>query len=566
MRQLVRFALLAGTVSLLAGCYYDPGYNYVRPTDESGQGDVYYGTPEPAPVYDTGYGPAGYYGPDYGDYGYYGGGFGVSTIWVDDGHGHRYRREVPRGDGRGHDFNHDHDHDGDHRPGGDGRPHDWNGRDHGSAGGRPPDGGHRPPPPGGWQHSGGGPRPGGNGGPRGGSPNGHPSSSGHPAASHGGDHADHDDHHHCRQSHAPGLMTWRGLAMIVALLLLSGCGSLRYYAHVGKGQARVLLHRRAIDTVIADPHTDPTLARRLALALAARRFASATLALPDNRSYTTYVDLQRPFVAWNVFATPTYSLAPVTHCFPFAGCVAYRGYFAEDKAQAESARLRAEGKDVSVGGVPAYSTLGWFADPVLSSMLRWDDDELSGTIFHELAHQRVYVKDDTAFNESYATFVQRQGLLAWRQSRGLGPADDRDERMERGFVTQVIALRTRLTERYAQGGDTQALARAKREEFDAFRQRYAQWRDVEWKGDRRYDAWVDGDINNASLLPFGLYEQWVPAFATLFAQCEGAWPLFFQRVAALATLPAATREARLRALMPAGTAARSESLPQRNAG
>lgn len=328
-------------------------------------------------------------------------------------------------------------------------------------------------------------------------------------------------------------------------LSLGGC----YYAHVATGQASLVLERKPIARVVADAHTDAPLKARLTLALQAREFASTRLGLPHNRSYTGYVDLGRPYVAWNVFATKPFSTAAVTHCFPFAGCVAYRGYFSEAMAKAEASRLRQQGLDVSLGGVPAYSTLGWFNDPVLSSMLRWDDDELASTIFHELAHQRVYAKGDTTFNESYASFVQRQGLLAWRASRGLPAVDDRDDRMDQGFAELVLDLQKRLAARYKQGGAPATLLIDKAGAIADFRLRYARWRDNQWTGDHRYDAWVAGDINNASLLPFGLYEHWVPAFAVLFAQCDNNWNTFHQHVAALALLSKAEREQRLMALL-----------------
>ena len=181
------------------------------------------------------------------------------------------------------------------------------------------------------------------------------------------------------------------LAIASLCLLLGACSSLRYYAHVAHGQAALLLQRRPSARVVRDPATAPALASRLRLAAQARQFASARLGLPDNRSYTSYVDLQRPYVAWNVFATAPYSVDAVPQCFPIAGCVAYRGYFELSLAQARAAQLKAQGDDTWIGPVPAYSTLGWFADPIVSSMLRWDDDELIGTIFHELAHQRFYV-------------------------------------------------------------------------------------------------------------------------------------------------------------------------------
>ena len=338
--------------------------------------------------------------------------------------------------------------------------------------------------------------------------------------------------------------------MLAAGCALAGCGSVRYYAQAAHGQAALVAHRRPLDKVLRDPSTPPALAARLRLAQQARRFASTQLDLPDNRSYTTYVDLHRPYVVWNVFAAPRFSVDAVPQCFPIAGCVAYRGWFSEADAQADAARLRARGDDVWVGGVPAYSTLGWFADPVLSSMLRWDDDELASTIFHELAHQLIYVQGDTAFNESFATFVQGEGLRQWRLARGLPPQDGRDEAMDDGFTSLVLALRTRLKALYASGLDATAMAQAKQREIAAFRTRYAQWRDARWRGDHRYDAWVDAPINNARLLPFGLYDQWTPAFAVLFARARRQWPAFYASVRALARESRMARDRALQALQP----------------
>jgi predicted aminopeptidase len=334
-------------------------------------------------------------------------------------------------------------------------------------------------------------------------------------------------------------------------LVLCACSSLRYYAHVAHGQGQLVLQRQPIATLLHDPATDPKLAARLALSQQARRFASRQLGLPDNRSYTRYVELHRPYVVWNVFATPRYSVEAVPQCFPIAGCVAYRGYFDQARAQDAAKRLEARGDDVWVGGVPAYSTLGWFADPILSSMLRWDDDELAGTIFHELAHQLIYVKGDTAFNESFASFVQREGLREWRQSRGLPPQDGRAQAMDDGFTALVLELRKRLRQRYARGGGEVVLAAGKRQEIAAFRQRYRQWREAQWPDDHRYDAWVAQPINNARLLPFGLYDQWTPAFRILFERAGRQWPAFYAQVRKLARRPAAKRDAALQALQSA---------------
>jgi predicted aminopeptidase len=289
---------------------------------------------------------------------------------------------------------------------------------------------------------------------------------------------------------------------------------------------------------------------RLQQAQAARDFASERLALPRNRSYTSYVELGRPFVTWNVFATPEFSVEPVTHCFPFAGCVAYMGFFDRARAQAAARDLSARGDDTQVEGAAAYSTLGWFNDPILSSMLRWDDDELDGVIFHELSHQVLYVKDDTAFNESFASFVQDEGLREWRLARGLLQAPDaaRAHARDDAFTHLVLDLRERLRKLYATDLAPDAMRTAKEGEFSAFRERYAIQRDREWAGDAHYDHWVAAPINNARLLPFGLYDRWVPAFAHLFEQAHHDWPAFHARVAQLAREPAKRRQCRLSAL------------------
>jgi predicted aminopeptidase len=341
----------------------------------------------------------------------------------------------------------------------------------------------------------------------------------------------------------------RLIAMAAVGLFVSGCASARYYVHVAHGEARLLLERRPVGKVLEDPATSSALAARLRLSQQARRFASRSLDLPDNRSYTSYVQLQRPYVAWNVFAAPRYSVEAVPQCFPIAGCVAYRGYFSETMAQAAAQKLKDGGDDVWVGGVPAYSTLGWFADPILSSMLRWDDDELAGTIFHELAHQLIYVKGDTAFNESFATFVEQQGLREWRRSRSLPAQDTQAQAMDDGFTALVLALRKQLAQGYARGGTPAEREAAKQADIEEFRRHYRQWRDAQWPNQHRYDAWVAAPINNARLLPFGLYDQWTPAFEVVFEQAGHRWRGFYNRVRALAKLPVGPRRLALDGLL-----------------
>lgn len=335
------------------------------------------------------------------------------------------------------------------------------------------------------------------------------------------------------------------------MIVLSGCSTLGYYAHVSKGQLGLMSKRRPIAAMVEDRRIDDGLRARLGEVLDAREFASQRLHLPRNRSYTRFVALKRPFVSWSVFAAPEFSVEPLTHCFPFAGCVAYRGYFRLEKAERQAARLRERGFETDVEGVAAYSTLGWFADPVFSSMLRWGQDELIGIVFHELTHQKVYLRDDSAFNESLAMFVQQQGLREWRRTRGLPPATAEDERRERSFVARVLALRERLASIYAQPWDPERMRRAKAEAIAAFRADYARMREDVLAGFARYDDWAAEPINNAKLVPFGLYDGWLPAFAALFAECGGDWRRFHARVAALARLPKAQREAALAAAMQA---------------
>ncbi len=346
------------------------------------------------------------------------------------------------------------------------------------------------------------------------------------------------------------------LVISTVLLAQAGCTTLGYYAHVTGGQIALLAHRKPIARILADPHGDPALQARLTQARAARQFASTRLDLPRNRSYTSYVALDRPYVTWNVFATAEFSIEPELHCFPFAGCVAYLGFFDRARAGRAAARLQRAGEDTAVEGAAAYSTLGWFADPILSSMLRWDDDELDAVIFHELAHQQLYVKGDTAFNESWATFVQDEGLREWRAERGF-PATDAGlaaRRADAEFTRLVLDLRRRLGALYQRDLPARSMRAAKRAEIDGFRARYAQLRRNGLAGDSRRDAWVAAPINNAKLAPFGLYDAWVPAFAKLFAGSGRRWPTFHSCVRAIAHLARAQRDALLDRLVSSNAA------------
>ncbi|NWA28132.1 aminopeptidase [Pseudomonas gingeri] len=342
----------------------------------------------------------------------------------------------------------------------------------------------------------------------------------------------------------------RGSIGAVLLLLLSACSSINYYSQLAGGQLSLLRAREPVAEVMADPSRDPKLREHLAQSQQARAFASEHLHLPDNRSYRLYADIKRPYVVWNVFATPEFSLTPQQHCFPIAGCVAYRGYYNQGAARGEAALQKQQGMDVYIGGVEAYSTLGWFDDPIISSMMTWGDERLATLIFHELAHQRFYVKDDTEFNESYANFVEQEGTRQWRAARGLPPAKVNDVAQKDQFIELVLQTRERLQQLYAQTLPVEQMRERKAQEFQRLRDEYQRMQASQWGGDKRYDGWVNGPLNNAKLLPFGLYDQWVPAFAALFRQVNGDWPAFFTAVEKLGGLPVDERKAALRKLMP----------------
>ncbi|MFW9082091.1 aminopeptidase [Pseudomonas sp. P2757] len=331
-------------------------------------------------------------------------------------------------------------------------------------------------------------------------------------------------------------------------LLLNGCASVSYYGQLASGQLQLLRAREPVEKVIADPARDAKLRSHLAQSQKARTFASKHLHLPDNQSYRLYADIGRPFVVWNVFATAEFSLSPQNHCFPIAGCVAYRGYYSQSAARGEAALQQLQGLDVSIGGVEAYSTLGWFNDPILNSMMGWGDERLATLIFHELAHQRFYVQDDTEFNESFATFVEQEGTRQWRAFRGLPVENDSRLKQRDQFIQLILDTRSRLEKLYTQPLPAEQMRERKAQQFEQFRRDYRVMRDSQWAGDKRYDAWVNTPLNNARLLPFGLYDQWVPAFANLFKQVGGDWLRFYAEVEKLGELPTQQRKAALKTM------------------
>jgi len=352
----------------------------------------------------------------------------------------------------------------------------------------------------------------------------------------------------------PMLSHLRVLLAATLVLTLSGCGTM-YLAQAAGGQMRVLQARRPIDKVVVDPATPAPLKARLMDVRAAREFAVTEMHLPDNRSYRTYADIKRPFVVWNVVATPEFSVEPKHWCFPIAGCVAYRGYFKEKNARKFASRLASQGFDITVGGVPAYSTLGKFADPVLSTMMRYGDSELVAIIFHELAHQLLYVKNDSEFNEAFATTVEDEGLERWLKSQGhpdLMKEFLEDSANERAFIELFAQTRDRLKKLYASGPPPAELRVMKAAVFSELT---AEARALQRKqGHLYYESWLKEGLNNAHLASVATYYQCVPGFQRLLAEQGGDLARFYAAAKELAKVPRAQRHARL-CQAPAGSAA-----------
>jgi predicted aminopeptidase len=339
-----------------------------------------------------------------------------------------------------------------------------------------------------------------------------------------------------------------GLAL-AAVLLMTGCADLGYYWQSASGHLKLMSAARPVDDWLGDAQAPDRLKARLALSQRIRDFAIKELKLPDNPSYRRYADLHRRAVIFNVVAAPAYSLTLKQWCFPVTGCVGYRGYFDEAQARAEAAQLVAQGYEASVYPVPAYSTLGWMnwagGDPLLNTFINYPEGELARLIFHELAHQVLYASNDTMFNESFATAVERLGGERWLQTEGSDAARQEYAQFNgrrNEFRALANATRKRLERIYedTKGAERETLKQA---ELQSFRERYARLRDS-WGGDanrfRGYDQWV-AEANNASFGAQAVYDELVPGFEALFAREGGDWQRFYDAARRLASMPKAQR-------------------------
>jgi predicted aminopeptidase len=341
----------------------------------------------------------------------------------------------------------------------------------------------------------------------------------------------------------------RIVSVLVLASLVASCQTFGFYRQAAVGQLKILEQRRPTARLIAAPDTDAALRARLVEVSAMLQFAQTRLSLDPKKRYSSYVHLDAPYVVWNVFATPEFSTRPTQWCYPIVGCAAYRGYFHARDAQELARHLIASQHDATVGGIAAYSTLGWFDDPLLSTFINWPNPDLAGLIFHELAHGRVFIRGDTSFNEALATFVERRGVLEWLQWRG-----DEDEvrrttarwaEADR-FVQYLLDWRAQLQRLYDRPYNTTAQRLLKAELMTEIASCYATHRDQ--LGGGASDWFFRESVNNARLVPFAAYHELVAGFAGLFAVSGEVWPTFFSRADGMKRIDADARVTELNRL------------------
>ena len=344
------------------------------------------------------------------------------------------------------------------------------------------------------------------------------------------------------------------LFLLFVFLLLTGCSELSYYRQAAAGQWHLLSQRRDIQELITADQTPDQLKKQLELVQRIRDFASDELLLPDNRSYRTYADLGRSYAVWNVVAAPALSVDPLSWCFPVAGCVPYRGYFDHEAALRFARRLDDQGYDVHVYGVPAYSTLNWFDDPVLNTFIHYPEAHLAALIFHELAHQKLYIKDDGTFNESFAQAVEMIGVERWLQYRQQDAGREAFalyKSRQQQFVDLILQTRRELDHLYRSDIPESEQLATKETLLNLFRQRYTALKQ-QWNGDERFDNWVERPLNNSHFALVATYHFYVPAFLALLQQHDGDLQRFYQAAAEIAAMSTPERHAALQALLPGG--------------
>lgn len=340
------------------------------------------------------------------------------------------------------------------------------------------------------------------------------------------------------------------ISLVIGLLTLSGCSELRYYQQAWQGQWQLIKHRKPVTNVISNEKTSPQLKQQLQLAQQLTQFASINLKLPVNGNFQSYTNTQRPFVVWNVFAAPQFSTQPYQWCYPWVGCLSYRGYFAEVAAQQEAEQLKKSGYDTYVAGIKAYSTLGWFDDPLLNTFIYFPEVELANLIFHELTHRWLYVQDDVDFNESLATTIAIIGVEKWfakRQPKAVTQLKQRYQ-FDLAFSQWLLSYRNQLKQLYQQPLKRSVMESKKQQLFTDLQTEYKQKRQQQWQAWPNYDHWIGDQLNNAKLATVATYYRWVPALLTLYAQHQGNLDHFLNACQQLANQSIEVRQTKLSAL------------------
>jgi predicted aminopeptidase len=354
-------------------------------------------------------------------------------------------------------------------------------------------------------------------------------------------------------------------ALLLLVVLFSGCHTFRFYGQAIQGQYQILADQENIDELLKSPQTPAELKARFELIGALRSFANAHLHLRVDSHYQKYVDLRRPYVVWNVEAASELSMQPKTWWYPFVGSLDYRGYFTKNGATNYAAYLRSQGLDVSVGGVQAYSTLGWFKDPVLNTFVFESDAELAELLFHELGHQQAFARGDTEFNEAFATSVGQEGTRRWLRSRGheaeLAAYLTNLQRNDQ-FVHLVLRTRSRLEALYGDERDetgkirpnpkpsrlqNEQIRKEKQLIINDLKREYTMLKST-WNGDSQYDGWFERELNNSHFNAIAAYYDLVPGFEQLLADNGGDLQKFYEAAKRLAKAPRTERHAALRLL------------------
>ena len=360
------------------------------------------------------------------------------------------------------------------------------------------------------------------------------------------------------------------LALSLAIIVgaVSGCRTIGFYAQAIKGQYQIFTHQEVIDKLIADPQTPEALRKQLQLVAQLRVFAKEQLKLPVDGHYRKYVDVHRPFVVWNVQAAPQFSLQPRTWWYPLVGSLEYRGYFSESGATNYAKRYAKKGDDVYVDGVEAYSTLGWFKDPILNTFIDRSEPELAEVIFHELGHQRVFARGDTDFNEAYATTVGQEGARRWLRASGKTNLLEKYEMaLQRNgqFVHLIMSTREELQKVYGDTLDKDGKVKAakvpplppaqlkaeKARVFAELHNNYVKLK-LSWGGYAGYDDWFARELNNAQLNTIANYYDFLPAFQRVLELNGGDMEKFYVEVERLSKMDKDERHQWLRDLAKSG--------------